>query len=261
MDNLDITTFLAEGHYEDPCITIRDPDPEEAVQMINKYRHRRVTLIYGKLRAYYEGRAKANLELAPRLVIIKPDGSLLIHESTKREPVIWQPPKAINYASIENGILVIKSTRTSPYEIVKIEIPSIYFLGLFHVEYTEHYKVEGSEKDIVNFLIQNPDMIEPGLKILSREYQTIAGNIDILAEDRYSNIVVIEVKRGIAGPEAVHQLKRYVEVLEKSYGKNVRGILVAEDISSMAFKYLRDYGFKFVRISRKVLEKIQLQIK
>ncbi len=239
---------------------MRDPNPEEAVQTINKYRHRRVIVIYGKLRAYYEGRAKASIELAPRLVIIKPDGSLLIHESTKREPVIWQPPKATNYALIENGILVLKSIRTNPYEVVKIEIPLPYFIGLFEVGYTENYKVEGSEKDIVDFLVKNPDIIEPGLKILAREYQTIAGNVDILAEDKDSNIVVIEVKRGIAGPEAVHQLKRYVDVLYKSFNRQIRGILVAQDISSSAFKYLRDYGFKFVRISRRVLEKVQSQI-
>ena len=89
---------------------------------------------------------------------------------------------------------------------------------------------------------------------------TIAGNVDILAEDKDSNIVVIEVKRGIAGPEAVHQLKRYVDVLYKSFNRQIRGILVAQDISSSAFKYLRDYGFKFVRISRRVLEKVQSQI-
>ncbi|NPA71118.1 MAG: DUF91 domain-containing protein [Crenarchaeota archaeon] len=260
---LDITTFFKDTTQQDSadnCIILKDPEVEEAVKLINANRHRRVIIIYGKLRATYEGRAKASLDLAPRILILKPDGTLLIHESTKREPVIWQPPRAVNYASIEDGVLTIKSTRTNPYEVVKIEIPLLYFLGLFNVGLTENYKVIGTEKDVVDLLVRKIDIVEKGLKIIAREYQTIAGNIDILAEDSNGNIVVIEVKRGMAGPEAVHQLKRYVEVLSKTSQKPVRGILVAEDISSSAYKYLRDYGFKFVRISRKLLEDLQRQL-
>ncbi|NPA99832.1 MAG: DUF91 domain-containing protein [Crenarchaeota archaeon] len=260
---LDITTFLGEKSQQeaaDECIILKDPDADEAVKLINANRHRRVIVIYGKLRATYEGRARASLDLAPRILILKPDGTLLIHESTKREPVIWQPPRAVNYACVEDGILVIKSTRTNPYEIVKIEIPLLYFLGLFNVGITENYKVLGTEKDVVNVLVKKIDMVEKDLKVIAREYQTIAGSIDILAEDSKGNIVVIEVKRGMAGPEAVHQLKRYVDVLSKTSQRPVRGILVAEDISSSAYKYLREYGFKFVRISRKMLEDLQKQL-
>ncbi len=260
--SLDITTFFKESTHQeaDDCILLRDPDIEEAVKLINANRHRRVIVIYGKLKATYEGRARASLDLAPRILILKPDGTLLIHESTKREPVIWQPPRAVNYASIEDGVLVIKSTRTNPYETVKIEIPLLYFLGLFNVGLSENYKVLGTEKDVVDLLVKKIDIVEKGLKVIAREYQTIAGSIDILAEDSNGNVVVIEVKRGMAGPEAVYQLKRYVDVISRTSQRPVRGILVAEDISSSAYKYLRDYGFKFVRISRKLLEDLQKQL-
>ncbi|NPA23256.1 MAG: DUF91 domain-containing protein [Crenarchaeota archaeon] len=260
---LDITTFLTEKAQSDSSedfIIIRDPDIEEAAKLINHNRHRRVIIIYGKLKALYEGRAKASLDLAPRILILKPDGTLLIHESTKREPVIWQPPRAVNYACVEDGILTIKSTRTNPHETVKIEIPLPYFLGIFNVGMTENYKVMGTEKEIVDLLTRKIELVEKGLKVIAREYQTIAGSIDILAEDCNGNIVVIEVKRGMAGPEAVHQLKRYVEVLERTSQRPVRGILVAEDVSSSAYKYLREYGFKFVRITRRLLEDLQRQL-
>ncbi len=262
-ESLDITTFFrSDAHVEHPgttddCLILRDPEVDEAVRLINANRHRRVIVIYGKLKAMYEGRAKASLDLAPRLLILKPDGTLLIHESTKREPVIWQPPRAVNYACIEDGILIIKSSRTNPHEIVKIEIPLLYFLGIFNVSMTENYKVMGTEREVVDLLVRRIELVENGLRVIAREYQTIAGSIDILAEDAEGNIVVIEVKRGLAGPEAVHQLKRYVEVMLRTSQKPVRGILVAEDISSSAYKYLREYGFKFVRISRKLLENLQ----
>ncbi len=240
-------------HQDENYIALMDPSPDEACTMINKYRAKYVIVLYGNLKAHYEGRAKSDLELAPRLVILKPDGALLIHEATKREPVIWQPPKASLYAQVDNGVLVLKSVRSSPYEVVRIEIPSLYFLGLFKLGISENYRVYGSEKDIVDYIVKNPDIIEQGLKIIAREYETNVGSIDILAEDSNGNLVVIEVKRGQAGPEAVHQLKRYVEHMQKVTGREVRGILVAQDISSSAYRYLREYGFKFVRIPQKVL--------
>ncbi len=255
----DILSYLTteqpkqEHVQQDNFIVLVEPSPEDACSLINRHRSRFVIVLYGNLRAHYEGRAKSDLELAPRLVILKPDGALLIHEATKREPVIWQPPKATLYAQVDNGILVLKSVRTNPYEVVKIEIPSLYFLGLFKLGVTENYKVIGSEKDIVDFLVKNLDFVEPGLKLISREFETNVGSIDLLCEDKDGNLVVIEVKRGQAGPEAVHQLKRYVEHMQKTTGRNVRGILVAQDISSSAFRYLREYGFKFVRIPQKVL--------
>jgi len=249
---------LRERRAEEDLYSIHvEPSPEEACSLINYGRSRFVIILFGNLCAHYEGRAKAELDLAPRILIIKPDGALLIHESTKREPVIWQPPKATCYASVEDGVLIIKSIRTNPPETVRIEVPSIYFLGLFKVAYTPNYRVIGTERDLVDFIVSNPDIIEPGLQILSREHQTPVGNIDILARDREGNLVVIEVKRGQAGPEAVHQLKRYVEFMQLKHGQKVRGILVAQEISASAYHYLREYGFKFVRISQKMLERIQ----
>ncbi len=238
-----------------------EPRPEEACSLINYGRSRYVVILFGNLCAHYEGRARATLDLAPRILIIKPDGAMMIHESTKREPVIWQPPKAVCYASVESGVLVIKSIRTNPPETVKVEVPSIYFLGLFRVAYTPSYRVIGTEKDLVDFIVKNSDLIEPGLQILAREYQTPVGSIDILARDKNGSIVIIEVKRGQAGPEAVHQLKRYVEFMQTKYGQNVKGVLVAQDISASAYRYLREYGFKFVRVPQRVFEHIQQSLR
>ena len=236
---------------------ISEPDPEKCASLINARRSRYVIIVYGNLCAYYEGRAKANIELMPRLLITKPDGTLLIHESTKREPVIWQPPGSSLYATVQDKVLIIKSIRHNPREYVIVEIPSIYFVGFAKLGQSLIHKVIGSEKDIVNFIVKNPSIIEDGLEILATEYSTDVGDIDILARDKDSNLVVIEVKRGQAGPEAVHQLKRYVEYIEHKHSCKVRGILVAQDISSQAFKYLREYKFQFVRIKKSILDEIE----
>jgi RecB family endonuclease NucS len=63
---------------------------------------------------------------------------------------------------------------------------------------------------------------------------------------------VVEVKRDVATHEAVFQLARYVEIYRKK-GLDVRGVLVAGDISSSALEYLRRYGLQFVKINPREL--------
>ncbi|OYT26142.1 MAG: endonuclease NucS [Thermoprotei archaeon ex4572_64] len=228
---------------------ILEPSPDCACKFINTKRSSQVIVLYGNLSAKYEGRARAELELAPRIVITKPDGTLMIHESSRREPVIWNPPGSTLYALSEYGILIIKSVRPSPKEYVTIEVPVIHFIGAFNVGVSKSYKVHGSEEDLKNYLMNNLHIVEDGLRLISKEYHTQVGSIDLLCEDRYGNYVAIEIKRAQAGPEAVHQLRRYVEYLSNKFqNRKIRGVLVAPDISASAFKYLRSYGLEFRRL-------------
>ncbi len=119
---------------------------------------------------------------------------------------------------------------------------------------TLNYRVFGTEEDLVNAIVSNPGIVEDGLQIIAREYHTIVGDIDLLGKDSRGNLVVIECKRSQAGPDAVNQLKRYVEHLSQKEGRNVRGgILVAPSISSAAYHYLRQYGLEFRRVEPKGL--------
>ncbi|WP_252901799.1 YraN family protein [Vulcanisaeta sp. JCM 14467] len=130
-------------------------------------------------------------------------------------------------------------------------MPIIKFIGATRLGITSNYRVFGTEEDIVNAIINNPSLIEDGLQIIAREYHTIVGDIDLLAKDSQGRLVVIECKRSQAGPEAVNQLKRYVEHLSQKEGKNVRGILVAPSISSAAYHYLKYYHLEYRRIEPK----------
>ena len=106
----------------------------------------------------------------------------------------------------------------------------------------------------------NPVLIEDGFRVISREYETLVSSIDLLDEDKLGNLVVIEVKRSEASPEAVHQLKRYVDyIASKNPSRVVRGILVAAWISSSAYRYLRDYGLEFKRYTHASLTGFSLK--
>lgn len=243
-----ITSFI-NGETNPDLEYLVDPTPSEALRLINLRKSTHVLIIYGDMTASYEGRARSILEdLMPRLVISKPDGTFMVHEANKEKPRLWNPSPSTLYASINLGVLTLRSVRASPREVVVVEVPVIRFVGAIRLGVTLNYRVFGTEEDLVNAIVNNPSLVEDGLQIIAREYHTIVGDIDLLGRDLKNNLVVIECKRSQAGPEAVNQLKRYVEHLSQKEGRSVRGILVAPSISSAAYKYLRQYGLEFRRV-------------
>ena len=90
------------------------------------------------------------------------------------------------------------------------------------------------EKDLHSYLASRVEKIEKGLKIVENgiEYQTDAGRIDILATDKASDFVVIELKAGKAKDNALGQLLGYMGCISTSAefkNRPVRGILIASN--------------------------------
>ncbi len=227
------------------------PSAEEAARLINSGKKRGIVVVAGVCEVTYSGRATASLKPGRRLLLIKKDGTLLVHEAEKAQPKIWQPPGSSTAAYVEEGRLVVKSVRSRPFETVRSVFLSVDFVGVFDVGATE-LEFVGSEKDVVEALVAAPWLIEEGLEVVGVEVPMDVGHVDILARDKEGRYVVIEVKRDVATHEAVFQLARYVEIYKKR-GYNVRGILVAGDISSPALEYLRRYGLQFVKVNPREL--------
>ncbi len=89
----------------------------------------------------------------------------------------------------------------------------------------------GLERDLQRVLRGSLNQLEPGLEVDDggSEKTVDAGRIDITAKDGQGRIVVIELKAGVAQPEAVAQLLAYMGTIENPEDKSVRGILVASD--------------------------------
>jgi Predicted nuclease of the RecB family len=110
---MDLTSFMDNSRPSDYEYLI-DPAPQDALKLVNLRKNTHVLIIYGDMVANYEGRAKSELgELMPRLIISKPDGTFMIHEATKREPRLWNPPPSSLYATIDGGVLVLRSVRAA----------------------------------------------------------------------------------------------------------------------------------------------------
>lgn len=99
------------------------------------------------------------------------------------------------------------------------------------------------EKDIEGFIERNPRIIGKSLKLKKRQLDTPAGRIDLLFEDRAGNPVVVELKIGSIGRDAIKQLRRYMDWLKKENRKKATGIIVCKGVMpafAKDFRKLKD---------------------
>ena len=104
--------------------------------------------IVGECEVEHDGRASSYLPPGDRLVILKPDGTLLVHTDSQHEPVNWQPPGCTHRVSLENDHLHVQSLRSSPAEQVEITFESIAQLSTFELADESTLALEGTEEDL-----------------------------------------------------------------------------------------------------------------
>ncbi len=225
-----------------------NPSPEEIKRLVDlAFSSEALLTIFARCRVHYDGRAKSELGPGDRVILVKPDGSFLIHQNKKREPVNWQPPGSRAHLELRDKPVLV-SVRRKPRETLEVELEEVYMVSVFGAEDYEELSLTGSEAEMAELIFRNPEIIEPGFRPLFREKQIKHGIVDILGQDGEGNIVVLELKRRKAELHAVSQLKRYVEALREEYGEGVRGILVAPALTSGAERLLRDEGLEFRKV-------------
>ena len=205
----------------------------------------RTLVVVGKCRVDYVGRAKSKLEPGERILIVKKDGSLLVHRSIGYEPVNWQPPGCIFHTQAKGDLLEIHAIRQKPHESVKVLFDSVQLISALSLEDSGEFSLYASEEDMQKAILLKPSLIEDGLKLVSYEKKVEPGFVDIYAMDRNGNLVVIEIKRKVAGKEAALQLARYIDAIKTKSNRQIRGILVAPDIGKDVQKTLVTLGLEF----------------
>ena len=226
------------------CSDVVGDNCKSLVRLLNEFRKMRVIIIVGRMSIEYSGRAASYADEADRLLIVKPDGTLLVHEATKRDPLNWQPPgSSILFECVGDSLRVI-SIRSSPREEVIIDITRTEFIKACKLASTR-LVVVGTEADIVAMIASNPRLIDPQAELVGCNIPTPYGKVDVLLKKQNGILLVVEVKNERAGISAVAQLKRYVEYY-KSKGHSAIGILVAPSLSEEAQTLMAKEGFKFV---------------
>jgi RecB family endonuclease NucS len=220
-----------------------DKETEKSVK--ETLAQRKVCLIIGNCWVDYKGRASSTLEAGERIVIIKEDGSVLVHRPSSYEAVNWQPPGCIFQSQVKNAVLRIKAVRRKPAESLCIHFDRIYLLFTMKMEDTGEFSLHASEEDMQKAVLLKPSIIEADFKPISFEKKVEPGFVDVYGIDREGRFVVIEIKRKIAGRNAALQLSKYVKAVRGIVNREVRGILVAPSIAKGTQRLLATLGLTF----------------
>jgi len=229
-----------------------NPSIREANETLQTaFRSRSFALVAGDCRVDYEGRASSTLEWGERIVVIKQDGSLLVHRPIGYEPVNWQPPKCLLKVWTEDsGSLIVNATRAQPREMVSIEFRKIMFTVTGKLDDRGDFALHVTEEQMKQAILTVPALVEEGLKPLQQEKSLgAAGFTDIYAEDREGNLVVIEIKRNPASRDALIQLQRYLESLRGKIDRPLRGIVVGPELRMNAQPLLSSLRLEYVRLA------------
>ncbi|KAF5073505.1 endonuclease NucS [Methanobacterium aggregans] len=223
----------------------KNPDIQRTFEIINEGISKRAFIVLmACCKVLYQGRARSRLGSGDRFIIIKPDGSFMVHQDRNLEPVNWQPPKSNCKANLKNGILHITGSRRNPPESLEVEIHSTYMASYFIGEDSKELELAGYEENMREMVFESPELIEEGFRPTSREYQTENGFIDILGKDKNGTLMVLELKSRRAGVNAVKQLKKYMDCF-MDHKEFVRGMLVAPSVTDDAMELLEEYQLEF----------------
>ncbi|RMF54322.1 DUF91 domain-containing protein [Candidatus Woesearchaeota archaeon] len=216
----------------------------------NALKDKKVVVFSADCEIRYSGRAESFLPRGDRIIIIKSDKTLLIHQPHGNNPINYMKSNTRHSLAEENGVLRLKSENPFLKEYLDAVLYKVHFFQAAKLEDSQKLQLAGSEKDMSDMIYNNPELIEEGFKPLTREEHTKYGFIDVFGYDKNNNLVVVECKRYTGDLQAVTQLRRYVEKIKKAKGlQKVRGILACPKISPNALKMLTDWNFSYKRIN------------
>lgn len=192
----------------------------------------------------YSGRAEAHLPKGERLIILKQDGCLLIHQPEHGNPINYL--KAGGDVTLEKCDNHLFLRGKFGKEFLDVEIYKVHNLMRKKMQDGQKQSLNGSEADMSDMLREQPHLIHSTFRPVSREEQTAVGFIDLFGHDGTGKLVVVECKRYTAGLSAISQLHRYVEKIKIVKGTTkVTGVMAAPQITPNAHEMLKNYGYSF----------------
>jgi RecB family endonuclease NucS len=200
----------------------------------------------------YAGRLTAHLPKARRLLMLKGDGSILIHSETgSYKPLNWMNPPC-NYSTHEpdeeqlgNGVKEIwRVSQAKTADILWVQIYEIHTDVSHELGKDPGLIKDGVEAHLQELLAAQIELIGQGAQLVKREYMTPIGPVDILAKDSNGQSVAIEIKRR-GEIDGVEQLTRYLELMNRDAALSpVRGIFAAQEIKPQARTLAEDRGIE-----------------
>lgn len=207
-----------------------------------------VRLIVARCEVVYQGRLNAFLPESTRLVMLKSDGSVLVHaDAGGYRPLNWMTPPTI--VEEADGAIVVRK-RDERLEIRLLEVLSDVSHEMGEAAALEK---DGVERDLQELLADQPAALGEDLRVVRREWPTDIGPVDLMCRDGDDGWVAVEVKR-IATIDAVEQLSRYLERLRlESTLADCRGILAAQRVKPQAATLAEARAIRCVEVDLELL--------
>jgi endonuclease len=231
---------------------LENPTLAEATVLIERaFAQRRTLVIAGNCQVYYVGRANSTLEPGERLLIVKSDGSLLVHRPVGYEPVNWQPAGGVFHVQVKEVGLEVHGVRQKPRESVRVVFSEVFLVSVLSLADSGEFLLHASEDDMHRAILLKPELLEEGFKPISWEKHVQPGFVDIYGEDKNGKLVIVEVKRKTATKENAMQLSKYIEPIKSKNNREIRAVLVAPSLGKDVQRVLATLGLEFKALDPK----------
>ena len=209
-------------------------------------------LIVARCEVTYSGRLNAFLPSSTRLLMLKGDGSVLVHaDAGGYKPLNWMTPPTV----FEDGGDTIVVRKRAGRSEDRLEIRLIEVLSDVTHDMGEAGALEkdGVERDLQELLAAAPHRCGEGFRLVRREWPTDIGPVDLMCRDPGEGWVAVEIKR-VGTIEAVEQLSRYLERIRLDPAMSeCRGVLAAQQIKPQASVLAAARGIACVEVDLAVL--------
>ena len=215
-------------------------------------------LIVARCEVRYSGRLTAVLPEALRLLMVKADGSFMVHaDSGGYKPSNWMTaPTVIEEMGTPPTRIVVRKRAGATEDRLEIDIAEV-ISDVTHdmgpPAQAAALEKDGVERDLQEALAASPQFCGEGFRLVRREWPTDIGPVDLMCRDVQDEWIAVEIKR-VATIDAVEQLARYLERIRVDPAMaSCRGILAAQSIKPQARVLAQARGLICVEVDLAVL--------
>jgi RecB family endonuclease NucS len=223
-----------------------------------------VRLVIARCSVDYQGRLLAHLPLATRLLLVKADGSVLIHsDGGSYKPLNWMsPPCAMTEVAPESheaadgvaSVWVVQHAKSE--DRLRVLLHEVLHDSDHELGVDPGLVKDGVEAHLQRLLAEHIATLGPGYTLVRREYMTAIGPVDILCKDASGASVAVEIKRR-GDIDGVEQLTRYLELMNRDpHLAPVAGVFAAQEIKPQARTLAADRGIRCVTLDYEALKGI-----
>ena len=193
-------------------------------------------LVVARCEVLYTGRLTAFLPESTRLLILKSDGSVLVHaDAGGYKPLNWMtPPTTVEVEGEPPELIVVRKRAGKSEDRLEIRIHELLSDVSHEMGEAAALEKDGVERQLQAELAAAPEALGEGLRLVRREWPTDIGPVDLMCRDGDDEWVAVEVKR-VATIEAVEQLCRYLERIRLDPAMSAcAGVLAAQQFKPQA---------------------------